>query len=124
MVKIFEWLLHILEITMGRHQWIAQPTTKTTPQNKIYYKHSSKELSFLDILIKTEIAKSSQISITNQQTPKQYLHFKSHLAKNYIKSNPYTLARRIHTIITDKKRPPPKKNALKNCPQSYTREDT
>ena len=26
-----------LEMPMGRRQWIAQPTTKPTPQNKIYY---------------------------------------------------------------------------------------
>ena len=37
MEKIFGWLLHILEMPMGRYQRITQPTTKPTPQNKIYY---------------------------------------------------------------------------------------
>ena len=36
MGKIFEWLFHILEMPIGRHQRITQPTTKPTPQNKIY----------------------------------------------------------------------------------------
>ena len=37
MEKIFGWLLHILEMPIGRNQRITQPTTKPTPQNKIYY---------------------------------------------------------------------------------------
>ena len=53
MEKIFGWLVNILEMTMGRHQQITLPTTKPTPQIKIYHEHSSKELPFLDILIKT-----------------------------------------------------------------------
>ena len=63
------------------------------------------------------MAKSSKTSTTNQQTP---LHFKSHQSKNRIKYIPYTLARRIHTIM-DKSL---KKLALKNYTQPYTREDT
>ena len=74
-----------------------------TPRKKITMEDSSKELPFLDILIKnvngqiiTEI--SHKLTDTHQ-----YLHFKSHHPKNCIKSIPYTLAYRIHTIITDKK---------------------
>ena len=64
--------------------------------------HSFNEQSFLDILIKN---KNGQINtdifhtITDTQ---QYLHFKGHHTKNCIKSIPYTLARRICTIVTNK----------------------
>ena len=37
MEKIFGWLSYILQMSMGRHQQITQPTTKLAPQNKIYY---------------------------------------------------------------------------------------
>ena len=52
-------------------------------------KQRFKEQPFLDILMKKE----------NGQ---QYLHFKSHYLKNHIKSIPYTLERRICTIVTNK----------------------
>ena len=52
MEKIFGWLLHIQEMPMGRHQRITQPTTKPTPQNKIYYGTQLKNQPFLEILIK------------------------------------------------------------------------
>ena len=62
---------------------------------------SSKELLFLDILIKNVNVKII-IGINLKPTDtQQYLHFKSHHTKNCIKSIPYTLARRIRTINTD-----------------------
>ena len=64
--------------------------------------HSSKELPFLEILIKN---KNGQIildiyhKLTDTQ---QYRHFNSHHPKNCLKSIPYTLVQRICTIITNK----------------------
>ena len=46
------------------------------------------------------MAKTSQIS--KPIDTQQYLHCKSYHPKNCIKSIPYTLAHRIHTIIIDK----------------------
>ena len=72
------------------------------PKIKFTMQHSSKELPSLDILIKNV---NGQIitDIYNKPTDiEQYLHFKSHHPKNCIKSIPYTLERRIPTIITDK----------------------
>ena len=60
--------------------------------------HSSKELPFLDILIKTEMAESSQISTTDTQ---QYIHFNRHPHPICIISIPYILERRVYTIIID-----------------------
>ena len=37
---------------MGRHQRITQPTTKPTPQNKIYYGAQLKRITIFDINIK------------------------------------------------------------------------
>ena len=79
------------------------------PKIKFTMEHSLKELPFLDILIKNA---NGQIITDIYHKPtdtQQYLHFKSHHPKNCIKSIPYTLARRIHTIITDK-------NLKKNTP--------
>ena len=91
MEKIFEWLLHILDM----------PKIKFTMKHRFtIFRHPYK---------KTKMAKSSQISTTNQQ----YHHFESHHPKNCIKSIPYTLARRIHTVITDKNL---KKTRLKELP--------
>ena len=84
--------------------------------------NSSKKLPFLDILIKNvngQIITDIYHKLTDTQ---QYLHFKSHHPKNCIKSIPYTLACRIHTIIMDKNLK--KKLALKNYTQPNTREDT
>ena len=70
------------------------------PKIKFTMEHSSKELPFLDILIKNvngQIITDIYYKLTDTQ-----LHFKSHHHKNCIKSIPYTLARKIHTIITDK----------------------
>ena len=50
----------------------------------------------------------------------QYLHFKSYHTENCIKSIPYTLIHRIHTIIMDKNK---NKLALKIYTQLYTRDD-
>ena len=64
--------------------------------------HSLKELPFLDILIKNvngQIITDIYYKPTDTQ---QYLYFKSHHPKIYIKAIPYTLAHRIHTIIKDK----------------------
>ena len=66
------------------------------------------------------MAKSSQISTINQQTPNNTYTSKAPSQK-FIKSIPYTLARRIHTIITDKNLT---NLALKNSTQPYTGEDT
>ena len=69
---------------------------------KFTMEHSSWEIPFLDILIKNV---NGQIISDIYQTPtdnQQYFHFKSQRSKNCIKSIPYTLARRIHTIIADK----------------------
>ena len=77
---------------------------------KFAMEHSSKELPFLDILKKSV---NSQIITNIYHKPtdtQQYLLFKSHHPQNCIKSIPYTLARRIHKIITKKKNP------LKNSP--------
>ena len=76
---------------------------------KFTMEHSSKELPFLDILIKNV---NGQISTDIYHKPtgtQQYLHLKSHHPKNCIKSISYTLARRIHTITMDK-------NLKKNTP--------
>ena len=100
--KIFGWLLHILETPMGRHQRITQPTAKLTSQNKIYYWTQLKIITIF-----RHPYKNVKVQIITDINPKptdtqQYLHFKSHHPKNCINSIPYTLARRIHTIITDK----------------------
>ena len=72
------------------------------PQIKFTMEDSLKEFLFLDILIKNV---NGQIITDIYHKPtdtQQYLHFRSHDPKNCIKSIPYTLVRRIHTIITDK----------------------
>ena len=72
------------------------------PKIKFTMEHNLKELPFLDGLIKNV---NGQIITDICQKPtdtQQYLWFKSHHPKNCIKSIPCTLARRIHTIITDK----------------------
>ena len=72
------------------------------PKMKFTMEHSLKELPLLDILIKRV---NSQIITDIYHKPtdtQQYLHFKSHHPQNSIKSIPYTLAHRIHIIITDK----------------------
>ena len=46
MEKILGCFILILEVPMGVHQRITLPTTKPTPQNKIYYGTNLKELPF------------------------------------------------------------------------------
>ena len=82
---------------MGRHQRIAQPTTKPTPPNKIYYGRQLKRITIFRHSYKNV---NGQIITDIYHKPtdnQQYLHF-----RNYKKFIPYTLARRIHTINTDK----------------------
>jgi len=72
------------------------------PKIKFTIEHNSKELPFLDIIIKNI---NGQIITDIYHKPtdtQQYLHFKSHHPQNCIKSIPYALARRIYTIVTDK----------------------
>ena len=120
MEKIFGWLLHILEMPMGRHQQIAPPTTKPTPQNKIFCGTQLKRITIFRHPYKNI---NDQIITYIYHKPtgtRQYLHFKSYHPKNCIKSIPYTLACRGHTIITDKNL---KKTCLKELLTTYTRED-
>ena len=68
------------------------------PKIKFSMEHSSKELPFLDILIKNV---NGQIITDINHKPtdtRKYLHFRSYHPQNCIKSIPYTLARRIDTI--------------------------
>ena len=71
------------------------------PKIKFTMEHSSKELSFLDILIKNINGQVITDIYHKPTDTQQYLHFKSHHFKDCIKSIPYTLAHRIFTIITD-----------------------
>ena len=48
--RYFGWLLHILE--MGRHNELQNLLQNLHPKIKFTMEHSSKELLFLDILIK------------------------------------------------------------------------
>ena len=72
------------------------------PKIKFTMEHSSKELPFLDIFVKNVNGKIITEIYHKPTDTQQYLHFRSHHTKNCIKSIPYTLARRIRTIITDK----------------------
>ena len=95
---------------LGRHQRITQPITKPTQQNKIYYGTQLKRTTIFRHPYKNvngQIIADIGLKHTDTQ---QYLHFKILYPKNSIKSIPYTLAHRIHTIITDKNL---KKNRLK-----------
>ena len=88
---------------------------------KFTMEHSLKELSFLDIKnVNGQIITDIYLKPTDIQ---QYLHFGSHHPKICIKFIPYTLARRIHTIIIDRKTKRKKKHASKNYTQPNTRED-
>ena len=68
---------------------------------KFTMEHSSKEQPFLDILIKN-VNGWIITDIKHKPTDTQkYLHFNSNHPKICIKSIPYTLVRKINTIITD-----------------------
>ena len=104
---------------IGRHQRIAQPTKKLTPQNKIYYATQLKRITIFRHPYKNV---NGQIIIDiyhNRQTPSNISTSEATTPKT-IKSIPYMPACRIHTIITDKNL---KKHASKNYTQPYTRED-
>ena len=75
---------------------------KQHPKKKFTMEHSQKELPFLDFLIKNVNGKIITGIYHKPTDPQQYLHFRSHHPKNCIKSIPCTLARKMHTIITDK----------------------
>lgn len=71
------------------------------PKIKFTMEQSKTELPFLDILVKI---KNNNIITDIYHKPtdtQQYLHFKSHHPKSCLKSIPYSLARRICTIVTD-----------------------
>ena len=68
------------------------------PQIKFTMEHSLKELPFLDILVKNVNGKI----ITDIYHKPTIPPLQKPPLQNCIKSIPYTLARRIHTIITDK----------------------
>ena len=73
------------------------------PKIKCTMEYSFKELPFLDKLIKNE---NDEIITDLDHKPtdiQQYFHLNSHHTKNCLKSIPYTLVRRICTIITNKK---------------------
>ena len=102
MEKIFRWPLHILEMPLGDIYELHNLLQNLHPKIKFTMEYSSKELPFLDILIKYvkgQIITDIYYKPTDTQ---QYLSFKSLHSKNRIKYIPYTLARRIYTIFTDK----------------------
>ena len=72
------------------------------PPKKFTIEHSLKGLLLLDFLVKNVNGKITTDIYHKPTDTKQYLHFRSHHPKNCIKSIPYTLAHRIHTIIIDK----------------------
>ena len=111
MEKIFGWLLHILKCSWGDINELHNLLQNQHLKIKFTMEHSLKELLFLDILIKNVNGQIITAIYHKSTDTQQYLHFRSHHPQNCIKSIPYTLARRIHTIIIDKNL---KKYALKN----------
>ena len=121
MEKILRWLLHIVKVAVGGDiNELHKLLQNLHPKIKFTVEHSLKELPFLDILLKNVNDKIITNIYHKSTDTQQYLHFRSHHSKNCIKSIPYSLARRIHTIITDKNL---KKHTSKNYTQPYTRED-
>ena len=111
MEKIFGWL------PMGRHQRIT--ITNPTHQNKIYYRTQLKRTTIFRHPYKKNVNGQIITDIYHKPTDiQQYLHFRSYHPKNCIKSIPYTLVRRINTIITDKNW---KKTRLKELHTTYSR---
>ena len=72
------------------------------PKIKFTMETSKHELPFLDILIKKDITKITTDIYYKTTDTKQYLHFKSSHERHTKVNLPYSLARRICTIITDK----------------------
>ena len=97
--------------THGGYQRITRPIQNLHPKIKFTMEHSLKELLFLDILIKNVNGKIITYIYHKPTHSQQYLHFRSNHPKNCINSFLYTLARRIHTVITykDLKKHPLKK---------------
>ena len=102
MEKIFERLLHILKMSMGRYQRITQPATKPTPQIYIYYGTWLKRIMIFRLTYKKRKWLNHHRYLLQTIRHPTIPHFKSHDPKNCIKSILYTLARTIHTIITNK----------------------
>ena len=75
---------------------------KLHPKMKFAIELSSKELPFLDILIKNKNGVIIRDIYHKPTNTKRYLHFNSHHLKNCIKSISYILARRICTIIINR----------------------
>ena len=83
-------------MTMGDINELHNLQQNLHPKIKFTMEHSSKELPFLDILIKNVNGQIiTDINHKPTDTP-QYVHFKSHHSQNCIKSVPYILARRVH----------------------------
>ena len=72
------------------------------PKIKFTMEHSSKELLFLDIIIKTINGQIFTVIYHKLTGTQQYIYFNSHHPKNCIKFIPYTLAHWIYIIITNK----------------------
>ena len=62
-------------------------------------KHKFKELTFLDIRIENENSQIITYIYHKLTDTEKYDHFKSHPQKNCRKSIPYTLTRKICTIV-------------------------
>ena len=85
---------------MGDINELHELLQNLTPRIKFTMEHSLKELPFLEMLIKNvngEIITDIYHEPTDSQ---QYLHLRSYHHQNCMKYIPYTLTRRIHTIIT------------------------
>ena len=83
MENIFGWLLHILEMPIGIHQRIIQPTTKPIPPNRIYYGKQLKRITIFRHPYKKNV--NGQIITDIYHKPintQQYPHFKSYHPKN------------------------------------------
>ena len=118
MEKILGRLLPILEVPIGGTSMNCTTLLQNLhPKIKFTMEHILKELLFFNILIKNVNGKIITDIKHKPTDTQQYLHFRSHHPKNCIKPIPYSLARRIHTIITDK-------NLKKNTPQRITHSPT
>ena len=102
MEKLFGWLLIFLQYSWGYINVLYDLLQNLHPKIKFTMKRSLKQLPFLDILIKNVNCKIITDIYYKPKDTQQYLHVKGHHPKNWINSIPFTLARRIHTIITDK----------------------
>ena len=99
------------------HQLIARTTTKPTPQNKIYYGTQTKRTTIFRHLHKKHNWQNNHRYLPQTNRYPTIPPLQQPLPQNCIKSIPYTLVRRIDTIITDKK-------LKKNMPQRTTHNPT